>query len=193
MSRGHADRARRRVRGDEPGIVDLRSLELRPGEARSLEVPVEIGDLMIAGEPYATDPSSPVARVEVSQSSSGWYVRMRVATALTGPCWRCLAPATVVLDADMRDYAAFGRDPGGAFDEDLDSEYLAGDRLDIGAMARDGLLDLIPATILCRDECAGLCASCGADRNVGACSCAPAADPRWSGLEQVAERLRAEG
>jgi len=176
-----------------PRPFDLRSLDLAPGEAREFEYPVEIGDVFIGGQRYTTVPAGPVATVEVSQSASGWHFRLRVATELVGSCWRCLGEARVPLAADVRDFAAFGRPPGVPFDEDLDCEYLNGDAFDITGMARDALIELLPATILCREDCAGLCPTCGADLNAGPCGCPPPpSDSRWAALQEIAERLRPE-
>ena len=176
--------------GDLRRPLDLRSLELGPGEARELVLDLVVEDVIIAGQRYRSVPREPTARLEVAQSSSGWHFRMRVATSMVGPCWRCLTEATVPLDADVRDYAAFGRAQAAAFDEDLDSEYLAGEALDAVAMARDALVDLLPATILCRPDCAGLCPTCGAGLNMGPCDCPPPPpDSRWAGLEALAQRL----
>jgi len=35
----------------------------------------------------------------------------------------------------------------------------------------------LPAFVLCRDECAGLCPACGADLNAGPCGCTAPAEP----------------
>ena len=40
-----------------------------------------------------------------------------------------------------------------------------------------------PMAPLCRDDCAGLCALCGADRNEGECGCVAPRDPRWANLD----------
>lgn len=41
----------------------------------------------------------------------------------------------------------------------------------------------IPMKILCRDDCAGICQSCGQNLNKGKCNCeTPSHDPRWSKL-----------
>lgn len=40
----------------------------------------------------------------------------------------------------------------------------------------------IPMKPLCREDCKGLCGSCGSDLNEGPCRCAPKVDPRWSRL-----------
>jgi uncharacterized protein len=47
----------------------------------------------------------------------------------------------------------------------------------------------IPMKPLCRPDCAGLCPTCGADLNQGACACAKPADPRWDRLAALRERL----
>jgi uncharacterized protein len=170
--------------------LDLRSLELAPGEARELELDVPVEDVIIAGQRYASDPPAPRVRLEITQTSSGWHFRLRTSAAMVGPCWRCLNEATIHLEADVREYAAFDRPKGAAFDEDLDSEYLDGEALDVVAMTRDALVDLLPPAILCRAECAGLCPSCGADLNLGPCDCPPAPpDSRWAGLAEIARRL----
>ena len=175
-----------------PRPLDLRTLELGPGEARELELPVAVGDITIGGQRYAPDPAEPVTRLEVSQSASGRHFRLRVAAAFVGPCWRCLGEASIPVAADVRDFAAFGRSPGAPFDEDLDCEHLDGDALDVSGMARDALIELLPARILCRDDCRGLCPTCGADLNQGPCGCPPpAADSRWDALREIAERLDA--
>lgn len=178
---------------DGPRPFDLRTLELTPGQAREFELPVPVEDVVLAGQRYVAQPREPVARFEASQSSSGWHFRVRIAAELVGPCWRCLGEARVPLAADVRDYAAYDRPHSDAYDEDLDCEYLSGEDLDVAAMARDALVDLLPARILCRDDCAGLCPTCGVDLNTGTCSCPPEApDGRWAGLQEIAERLKAD-
>lgn len=53
----------------------------------------------------------------------------------------------------------------------------------------------IPMKPLCREDCRGLCPTCGADLNAGECGCdRQVVDPRWSGLEALREKLgKAEG
>ena len=41
------------------------------------------------------------------------------------------------------------------------------------------------AKCLCRDDCAGLCPTCGADLNLGPCNCQKPRDPRMAVLEQL--------
>ena len=59
-------------------------------------------------------------------------------------------------------------------------------QLDLRPAVREQWLLSAPAFVQCRDDCKGLCPSCGADRNAGDCGCTPAAaDPRWDALRGV--------
>ena len=57
---------------------------------------------------------------------------------------------------------------------------LLGDQLDLMPLARDAVLLHLPLAPLCRDDCAGLCPSCGNDLNQSTCDCdMTIPDPRW--------------
>ena len=43
----------------------------------------------------------------------------------------------------------------------------------------------MPFSPLFREDCLGLCARCGGDRNLGECACEPESDPRWSVLRDL--------
>ncbi|MFC1932937.1 DUF177 domain-containing protein [Chloroflexota bacterium] len=53
------------------------------------------------------------------------------------------------------------------------------------AIRQYGLL-AVPMKPLCREDCAGLCPTCGCDLNQALCNCHPKpADPRWSELSKL--------
>ena len=52
--------------------------------------------------------------------------------------------------------------------------------LDLRPAVREQWLLSAPAFVQCRDDCKGLCPSCGADRNAGDCGCASATSYRRS-------------
>jgi uncharacterized protein len=55
--------------------------------------------------------------------------------------------------------------------------------LDLTEAVRQALVTQLPMRPLCRPDCAGLCARCGADLNEGPCGCPDEpADDRWSVL-----------
>ena len=72
------------------------------------------------------------------------------------------------------------------FEEGLDSEYVDGPTLDLALWARDSVAEVVPALVLCREDCAGLCPTCGANHNLETCDCAvEAVDPRWDALTRA--------
>ncbi len=67
--------------------------------------------------------------------------------------------------------------------EDMEVEELVGDRLDLAGIAVEQVLLALPDYPVCRDECLGLCPTCGADRNRTPCECrTEAIDPRFAVL-----------
>jgi uncharacterized protein len=69
-------------------------------------------------------------------------------------------------------------------DGDGDETYrLVDDQLDLEPLVRDAVLLELPQAPLCRADCRGLCATCGANRNLEPCACRPPGDPRWAVLD----------
>ena len=85
-----------------------------------------------------------------------------------------------------REYQA--TNPGDA--DELRTPYVSDETLDLSAWARDVVALALPDKILCRADCAGICAGCGADLNREACTCGPPEpDARWAGLAELRDRL----
>ena len=84
-------------------IVDLSRLSLSYGEGRRLEVPVRLDSLQLGGQPYAANPETVVACLDISRTSGGYALRLRVSVHVEGPCMRCLAPAGIDLEIDARE------------------------------------------------------------------------------------------
>ena len=67
-----------------------------------------------------------------------------------------------------------------------ESYPLVHDQVDHEPLAREAVLLELPQAPLCRDDCRGLCATCGADLNEGPCGCVPEdRDARWAALDAL--------
>jgi uncharacterized protein len=62
---------------------------------------------------------------------------------------------------------------------------MAEEELDLRAWARDALALALPAQIVCRADCAGLCPECGKDLNTEPHEHEKQPDPRWSALRDL--------
>ncbi len=141
-------------------IVDLSSFSLSYGEGRRLDVPARLDSLELGGQPYSAKPETVVASLDISRSRGGYALRLRFAVHVQGPCMRCLGPAAIDLEIDAREADQHDTD-----DEELRSPYVEEDELDIGRWAHDATALAIPAQLLCRPDCAGLCPACGESLN----------------------------
>jgi uncharacterized protein len=161
--------------------VDLSRLSLAHGEGRRLDMPVRLETVELAGQTYAANPDAPEVRLEVSRPSGGFAFRMRFPVHLEGPCMRCLEPAALDLEVDSREV-----DQAGTEDEELRSPYVRDDELDIGRWAHDATILALPTRLICREDCAGLCPTCGESLNDPAHQeHEKPTDPRWSALKDL--------
>jgi uncharacterized protein len=161
---------------------DLRSVLLRSGEQHRAGVEVELEPLVIGGQPYEPRPDPTPAELTVTRASSGTVFELALEVSLHGPCFRCLTDAELPLSLHVREYQA--ANPGD--DDELRTDYLADDRLDLSAWARDAVALALPDKILCRPDCAGLCPVCGKDLNAEPHEHAEErSDPRWAALRAL--------
>ncbi len=161
---------------------DLGRLRLSSGEGRKLELEVALDPLQFGGEAYVVEPAAVVATLDISRTThKGHALRLRFDASLRGPCMRCLEPAEPAISVDAREVDQ----PGDV--EELRSPYVADDVLDLRGWARDALALALPAQVLCREECAGLCPVCGTDLNAAGPEHAHerAPDARWAKLGEL--------
>ena len=164
---------------------DLRSLRLRPGAQQRARVPVVLAGLELGGQRYDPDPPEPEAALAVTRLASGVVLELSLDATLRGPCFRCLEPAAVGVRVRDRQYQATRPES-----DEQHSPYVEDDLVDLSAWAHDAVALELPEKILCREDCAGLCGSCGANLNEGACTCAPPEpDTRWAKLAELRDRL----
>jgi uncharacterized protein len=166
---------------------DLAGLRLTPGEGRRLNLAVPIEAIEMGGESYAVAAGEPRSSsvpvvLDVSRMTGGGYaLRLRFSAMLEGPCMRCLKQASPRIEVEAREVDR----PGAG--EELDSPYVTNEALDLAAWARDAFVLALPAKVLCREACAGLCPTCAADLNEAGPDhhheAAP--DPRWAKLKEL--------
>jgi len=164
--------------------IDVSSLELGPlqFDERLVVEPERLADEEI--------PSPIVVRLEgeVRPLGDGVSVLGRCRAEGSLACSRCLDPVPWTVDEQ---FCVEYRRPGsvapdleiGLEEDDLEVSFLEGDELDLLDLATEQVLLALPMRILCNEGCAGLCPSCGANRNLAdACVCEPEVDPRLQAL-----------
>lgn len=117
-------------------------------------------------------------RVTGRLSSAGqgrFYFSGKFAGEATVECRRCLQDIDVEVGAEAHLLYADTETEG---DPDIYPLAIgrAGEAVDLRPAIREQWLLEVPAFVLCSPDCKGLCATCGANLNQGACSCAPKAN-----------------
>jgi uncharacterized protein len=158
---------------------DIRSLETKAvhvdGSIEPDDPVWEEGDLR---------PSEPV-RVTGRLSSAGegrFYFTGRIEGRVQLPCRLCLEDVEVEVDEDVHLLLAeLGADEADDPDVFL---YDPNERnLDLRPAIRENWLLTAPAYAQCREDCKGLCVTCGTNLNESTCSCTTTkTDSRWDAL-----------
>jgi uncharacterized protein len=114
-----------------------------------------------------------------------------VQTTLELPCSRCLEPFIWPLDSsfDLR-YQPHARNAGEGEreieEDDLTTAFYENDTIDLSQLMREQFYLALPMKPLCRDDCKGLCPTCGTNWNKGPCQCTNTwEDPRLAALKTL--------
>jgi DUF177 domain-containing protein len=167
-------------------VFNLRTIKLRSGEEYRGEQEIELEPVRLAGQRYLPVPDKIPAELAIIRASTGTVFELSFLGRLHGPCFRCLNETVVEDRVAAREYQATS--PGES--EELRTPYLEDDRLDLSSWARDALVLALPAKILCRPDCAGLCSECGKDLNVEPHEHEETeVDSRWAALAELKDRL----
>lgn len=153
--------------------------------------------VQLAGELAADDPvwaesdlrPSDAVSVEGRLSAAGdgrFYFSGSIAGSAELECRRCLTDVTVSVASDVHFLFAPTGDPTTGDDPDVFTYDPAARQLDIAPAVREGWLLEVPSFAECREDCKGLCLTCGSDLNAGECGCsATKTDARWNGLREA--------
>ena len=131
---------------------DIRSLESAPERVDNDLAPDD--PVWEEGDPRPSAPLHVTGRVS-SAGAGRFYFSGHVEGSVGLECRRCL------VDVNADPHAP---------------------ELDLRPAIREEWLLSVPAFVLCREDCRGLCATCGADLNEDPSHSHEAADPRWDAL-----------
>lgn len=163
--------------------VDVSELLRHPGTSRRLRSEHE---MEAVGVPLArVRDQAPVAvDLRLDALVDGIHVSGKVAGEVQLECRRCLA----TFNRNLRVEVGEVFEPRPVSNEDV--YEIADGMVDLEPMVRDALVLALPLNPICREDCRGLCSTCGADRNAEDCGhdIAPV-QVRWGGLESLRRKM----
>ena len=160
------------------------SFDIRSLETKAVHVDGSIKPDDSIWEPADTRPTEPI-RVTGRLSSAGegrFYFTGRIEGKIELPCRLCLEEVEVEVDEDVHlllaELGAEEADDPDVFLYDPNERML-----DLRPSIRETWLLTAPAYVQCREDCKGLCPTCGTNLNESTCNCTPTkADSRWDAL-----------
>lgn len=158
------------------------------GATRHYQLHEEITDL----DPSLKPLSALNGNVDMIRTNDGILVRANLFTTVELTCSRCLTqfatPVRFQIDEEFHptiDILTGARLPQPE-EADTATQIDVHHLLDLNELVRQDLMLALPLVPLCRNDCQGLCPSCGKNWNDGDCDCQEdELDPRFAVLKQL--------
>ncbi len=162
----------------KPFVVNVADLLFKPAARRS-EVLTGPTDRLVVTETVVEAGAELKVNATLSSVNDGVIAEGSANVHWSSECRRCLNPVLGETTATFQEMYSLKPVEG-------DTYPIAHDQVDLELVAREAILLALPLAPLCREECAGLCLTCGSDLNEGSCSCASTdGNPRWAALDEL--------
>jgi uncharacterized protein len=142
------------------------------GDSRVVSDAVDLMEVRL-GEDVFTPLTPATFSVKLSNTGAGIVASGSASATFRARCVRCLCEYDAEIRADVEGfYVEVGDDVD--LPDEQEREFITEDRIDLEPAVVQSLVLALPFAPLHSPACAGICPSCGADLNDGACGCAPA-------------------
>ncbi|MGI6216710.1 MAG: YceD family protein [Coriobacteriales bacterium] len=142
------------------------------GQGQKLTGTLEVGEFSLGPMNYAIEKGISY-EVTLSNIGDAIVVNGYASADVDGTCVRCLEPAKVNVESDVEGYFALSEDSDVTGMEEDEYEYVPEDGvIDLAPEIYSAIIVEIPTIFLCKDDCKGLCPTCGANLNYETCDCA---------------------
>jgi len=181
-------------------LISVQELEVREVDFSQRFAP---GTLDLGGELRQSGVLSTKGRAELLEEHRGGkntVEDIRVvgdfSTEIEARCARCVEPVPTKVGGDFdllyRPLGVdAGRDERSISEAETEIGYYSGEGIDLEDVLREQILLALPAKIVCRESCRGLCPRCGKNLNVESCACEEEPpDPRWAALADLKNKLK---
>jgi len=140
-------------------------------ESSSFNGLYELETLKVGSDTYTFDKPLPYD-LFISNTGNALLISGTVQGVGECQCARCLEPASVSVRGEVEEYILLSDSREAADDPDEEYEVLPEDHIiDLAPILSAALILDLPLIPLCKEDCEGLCSTCGANLNEGPCGC----------------------
>lgn len=162
-------------------LIDVRPILHTPGKRLDFQFQLDLSDLDFNGRTPVREPVAVSGHVR--NSADVLDLELTAKTTLDAVCDRCGKEFRQEKSVLYRCVLA----------EEVQNEdndeivLLENGKVDAEDLARTAFILDMDTKTLCSEDCKGLCPRCGADLNLGPCSCKKEIDPRMAALAKLLE------
>ena len=162
-------------------LIDVRPILHTPGKHLEFQFSLDLSDLEFDGRKPVSRPVEVTG--EVRNTADLLELALTAETTLDAVCDRCGKEFLLEKEVSYRCMLAEELQNG----ESDEIVLLEDGKADAGDLARTAFILGMDSKTLCSEDCKGLCPRCGADLNLGPCSCKKEPDPRLAALARLLE------
>lgn len=162
-------------------FLDVKPILHTPGGCIDFQFELDLSEVEFAGRHPISRPVSVFGTVR--NTADVLYLDLTAQTTLNAVCDRCGKTFSREKAVPFHCMLAESLENG----ENDEIELLQNGMADLDDLARTAFILEMDTKILCSEDCKGLCSRCGADLNLGPCSCKKEVDPRLAALAKLLE------
>ncbi len=163
--------------------LDLRDIIHIPGARKEFSYALDLSGFALYGEKPFDRPVQVSGAVR--NMAGALQLEGTAETTLDTRCDRCLKPITVEMKVPVETLLAEELANEGENDEIV---LLDKGTVDLDEIFTTACVLALDSKHLCRDDCKGLCPTCGKDLNEGPCKCGKETDPRLAVLAKLLDK-----
>lgn len=162
-------------------LIELKKYFSGEDVSQHIDYTIDLSGVEIDGAKPFVSPVHVVGDIKAFASSAELHVT--VSYAFSMPCNRCLTESRKELSHSISHVLVNKLNNEEDFDDYI---VVEGETLDLDELIYSDIILLTPSKYVCKEDCRGLCPTCGKNLNEGDCACAKQqADPRMEALRAL--------
>ena len=155
-------------------------------EVTKYQAPIEMDHFEYQGIAYDFQKKDPVSLIITNLGNRKVMIEGNTNISLVLFCGRCLRevvyPMSITISKEV-DFNLTEEERAESLDE---TNYIIGYNLDVDMLIYDEILIGFPIRVLCKEDCKGICKTCGTNYNEKTCDCDNTEyDPRMSVIRDI--------
>lgn len=167
-------------------LINLSEIMSIEDKVKHIDVPFEKEVIELDGMEYKISKKSMIDLEIAHVGDRKVSIQANAEISLLIPCSRCLEDVEVNFDIHFDKEVDFRQTEDDRVDDINEMSYITDFDLDVDLLIYGEILLDFPLKVLCKEDCKGICNSCGKNLNEGSCDCdSQPKDPRMAVIQDI--------